>query len=255
MKKLLLLCSALTLAGCNSSPSTGDVEKFLEPKFASCENIKVTNIKKTNGYEEDGRYRVEYNYGITLKDASKLQAMKQIWETEKAASQLHQEESKQHYGEVEALKEEILALEREFDRNVPSPRQNTFSTTGHSFYLTPDQQAAYEAAIESHNQQRPAIIFQKQERLEALKASWSAKLSNTPNPELLTNEGAAVYKFYRQGCPSTSYKFTEGMLQDQAQAANQSNDPSRWFEASKILMKGSVTMRKTENGWRALSAS
>lgn len=253
MKKLLLLCSALALAGCNSSPNTGDVEKFLEPKFASCENIKVVDIKKTNGYEEDGYYRVEYTYKVELKNASQLHAMKQTWETEKASSQLHREESKQHYGEVEALKEEILALEREFDRNVPFPGQNSFSTTGRSFYLTPDQQAAYEAAIESRNQQRPAIIFQKQEQLEALKAAWSAKLSSTPRPELLTNEGAAVSKFYRQGCSGASYKFTQGMLQGQAQAANQSNDPSRWFEASKVLMKGSVTMRKTENGWRALS--
>ncbi len=170
MKKLLLLCSALALAGCNSSPSTSDVEKFLEPKFASCQNIEVVDIKKTNGYEEDGYYRVKYTYGIALKDVRQLNAMKQTWETEKAASELHKEKSKQHYNEVEALKEEILALEREFDRNVPSPRQNAFSTTGHSFYLTPDQQAAYEAAIESRNQQRPAIIFQKQEQLEALKA-------------------------------------------------------------------------------------
>lgn len=43
---------------------------------------------------------------------------------------------------------------------------------------------------------------------------------------------SAVSKFYRQGCPGTSYKFTKGMLQSQAQAANQTDDLSQWFEQS-----------------------
>lgn len=76
MHKRLLLCSALALAGCNSSPSNGDLENFLEPKFAACQNIKVIDIAKTNGYEEDGYYRVDFTYGIALKDVRQLQEIK-----------------------------------------------------------------------------------------------------------------------------------------------------------------------------------
>ncbi len=49
MKKQLLLCSTLALAGCSSAPSDSDLEKFLKPQFAACDNVKVTHIKKTNG--------------------------------------------------------------------------------------------------------------------------------------------------------------------------------------------------------------
>ena len=83
MKKLLLLCSALALAGCNSAPGNSDVENFLEPQFASCENVKVTNIKKTNGYEEDGHYRVEFTYDIELKDPDTLTRMRQTYQEER----------------------------------------------------------------------------------------------------------------------------------------------------------------------------
>lgn len=44
------------------------------------------------------------------------------------------------------------------------------------------------------------------------------------------------------------------MLQGQARAVDQNKDPSQWFEVHETQMKGTVTMRKTENGWRALGA-
>ena len=34
MKQLLLLGAALALVGCNSAPSEGDIEDFLESRFA-----------------------------------------------------------------------------------------------------------------------------------------------------------------------------------------------------------------------------
>lgn len=46
MKKQLLICSALALAGCSSAPDTGDAEKYLEPNFVSCQNIELVDIKK-----------------------------------------------------------------------------------------------------------------------------------------------------------------------------------------------------------------
>lgn len=79
MTKRLLLYSPLALTGCNSVPGNSDLENSLEPKFASCQNIKLVDIQKTNGYEEDGYYRVEFTYGVALKDASQLKEMKAVW--------------------------------------------------------------------------------------------------------------------------------------------------------------------------------
>ena len=83
MKKRLLICSALALAGCSSSPGTSDVKKFLEPKFASCENIEIVDIKKTNGYEDDGYYRVEFAYAIKQKNPDALKDLVRTYEQEK----------------------------------------------------------------------------------------------------------------------------------------------------------------------------
>jgi len=47
MKQLLLLGAALALVGCNSTPSEGDIEDFLESRFAPCQNIKVVDITKS----------------------------------------------------------------------------------------------------------------------------------------------------------------------------------------------------------------
>ena len=109
MKKRLLICSALALAGCSSSPGTSDVKKFLEPKFASCENIEIVDIKKTNGYEEDGYYRVEFTYGIELKDPSMLKQLLHTHEQEKESVRTWLEAT-------EARKKHISFLQREIDR-------------------------------------------------------------------------------------------------------------------------------------------
>lgn len=82
MKQLLLLGAALALVGCNSAPSEGDIEDFLESRFAPCKNIKVVDITKTNGYEQDGYYRVEFAYSLELKDAKALRAAKARWQEE-----------------------------------------------------------------------------------------------------------------------------------------------------------------------------
>ncbi|CAM4221639.1 Lipoprotein [Comamonas aquatilis] len=255
MKKLLLLCSALALAGCNSSPSTGDVEKFLKPKFASCENIKVVDIKKTNGYEEDGYYRVEYTYGITLKDEGQLKEMKTIWQQEQERSSQAKVAYAERDKKVAALRKQIEALE---DESAPRYEQFDDGQLHHSQgisatrVLTPQEQ--HSAALNAWRLNPPEPLRQKQEELKAYEQAFRDQWGNY-SPQFLGQVGAAVSKFYRQGCPGTSYKFTEGMLQGQAQAANQTDDLSHWFEQREIQMKGSMTMRKTENGWRALSAS
>lgn len=253
MKKLLLLCSALALAGCKSSPSTGDVEKFLEPKFASCENIKVIDIKKTNGYEEDGYYRVEFSYGIALKDAGQLKEMKAIWQQEQERSSQAKVAYAERDQKVAALRKQIDALEEEsapryeqFDDGQLHHSQGISATR----VLTPQEQ--HSAALDAWRRNPPEPLRQKQEELKAYEQAFREQWGNN-SYQFVGQVGSTVSKFYRQGCPGTSYKFTEGMLQGQARAADQNNDHTHWFEKREIQMRGTVTMRKTENGWRPLS--
>lgn len=253
MTKRLLLCSALALAGCNSAPGNSDLENFLEPKFASCQNIELVDIQKTNGYEEDGYYRVEFTYGVALKDASQLKTMKATWQQEQERSAQAKTAYAERDQKVSALRKQIEALEEEstpryeqFDDGQLHHSQGISATR----VLTPQEQ--YSAALDAWRRNPPEPLRQKQEELKAYEQAFRDQWGNN-SYQFLGQVGAAVSKFYRQGCSGASYKFTEGMLQGQAQAADQSNDPGHWFEARDIQMKGSVAMRKTENGWRALS--
>lgn len=253
MHKRLLLCSALALAGCNSSPSNGDLENFLEPKFAACQNIKVIDIAKTNGYEEDGYYRVEFTYGIALKDAGQLQEIKTLWQQEQERSAQAKTAYAEREQRVALLRKEIETLEQasaprfeQFDDGQMHHSQGISATR----VLTPREQ--YLAALDAWRNHPPEALRLKQQELKAYEQAFKDQWGNY-SYQFLGQVGPAVSRFYRQGCPSTTYKFTQGMLEGHAQAAEQSNDPSHWFEARELHMKGSVTMRKTENGWRALS--
>jgi len=253
MTKRLLLCSALALAGCNSAPGNSDLENFLEPKFASCQNIKLVDIQKTNGYEEDGYYRVEFTYGVALKDASQLKEMKTVWLQEQERSTQAQVASAERNQQVAALRKQIEALEEE---SAPRYEQFDDGQLHHSRgisatrVLTPQEQ--YSAALDAWRRNPPEALRQKQEELKAYEQAFRDQWGNN-SYQFQGQVGAAVSKFYRQGCADASDKFTRSMLQGHAQAADQSNDPGHWFEAREIQMKGSVAMRKTENGWRALS--
>lgn len=104
----------------------------------------------------------------------------------------------------------------------------------------------YLAALNAWRNNPPEALRQKQEELKTYEQAFRNQRENYTE-KFLGKVGPAVTKFYRQDCPSTSYKFTEGMLQGQAQAANQTDDPSHWFEEREIQIKGTVTMRKTKN--------
>ena len=214
MKKLLLLCSALALAGCNSSPSTGDLENFLEPKFASCQNIKVVDIKKTNGYEDDGYYRVEYTFGVELKQPSQLTAMLEQWEQEKALDLQITQEQGQFYDAEEALKQEIWALKREFATQYPPIRSQDYSSSSRPYTndMTDEEQDAYTKALNARELQEEAFTEPKRDELEALQKAWSARAAVTRDFKLLRNERDAALSFYYKGCPRDASKMSMPMF-------------------------------------------
>lgn len=253
MKNLLLLCSALSLAGCNSSPSNSDLENFLEPKFASCQNIKLVDIKKTNGYEEDNHYRVDFSYGIELKDASRLKEIKAIWLQEHERSIQAQTAYAERDQRVAAMRQEIQALEKE-----SAPRYEQFDDRKLNYFQslsTADgraRQDQYLAALNAWRLNPPEELRKKQEELKTYEQAFREQWGHYKY-QILGKVDSTISRFYRQGCHIASSKFTEGMLLAHSKAAEQTDDISQWFEIRPIQMKGSVTMRKTENGWRALS--
>ncbi len=256
MKKRLLICSALALAGCSSSPGTGDVEKFLEPKFASCQNIEVVDIKKTNGYEEDGYYRVEYTFRVKLKKPSQLKALLEQWQQEKAEAVQIKEEQAQFYDAEEALNQEIWALKREFATQYPPIRIQDFSPSTRPFHndMSKEAREAYTKAQHARDAQEDAFTKPKRDELDALKKAWTARLSTkTFDSPLLGNERDASLIFYYKGCPRDAVRMSEVMFTSAARASNQTNDPSHWFQEINGSLEGTVTMRKTDKGWRALS--
>lgn len=248
MKKRLLICSALALAGCSSSPGTGDVEKFLEPKFASCENIEIVDIKKTNGYEEDGYYRVEYTFRVKLKKPSQLKAMLEQWQQEKVEVVQFLEEQAQFYEAKRALDQEIEALEREFATQYPFQKSSRFSD------MNDEERDAYKRAQHAWTMQLDAFTKPKRDELDALEKAWQARRSaKTSDSPLLGNERDASLIFYYKGCPRDAFRMSEVMFTSAARASNQTNDPSHWFQEINGSLEGTVTMRKTDKGWRALS--
>lgn len=250
MKKLLLLCSALALAGCNSSPSTGDVEKFLEPNFASCQNIEVVDIKKTNGYEDDGYYRVEFTYGIELKDPSVLKGFLQTYEQEKESMSVWQAAIDARKKQITFIQNEIGRISREYEAQQPQGHQ--FSNDG-TPYASPDRRKEYFAAVEEWRQQnpRPSAWQERHDELEQLYADGPPE---KPTQKVFMNHDSVVQNHYLKGCPGGTYmKFMRGIFDAPRQAVQSNQDIRYWFQEYKVKMQGSVTMRKTESGWRALS--
>lgn len=254
MKKLLLLCSALALVGCNSSPSTGDVEKFLEPKFASCENIKIIDIKKTNGYEEDGYYRAEYSYGIKLKNPSVLKDFLKTYEQEKESMESWQAAMDDYDKREHSLFEEIERMRRE--RIEQGPKREQFSTTGNSLYLSREQEQEHFAAFELWKAQNPppSLMQEKTAELNQVYEDRTKKREAKPKLKFFRNADTAIESHYLKGCPSGTYlKFMRGIFDAPREASQSSQDVRHWFNEYELKMQGSVGMRKTENGWRALS--
>lgn len=254
MKKLLLLCSALALAGCSSSPSTGDIEKFLEPQFASCDNVKVTHVKKTNGYEEDGHYRVEFTYDIELKDPDTLKRMRQTYEEERDLMKAWEDAGKADQQQIATLKAEILTLRKEHNSTAPRREDFSFNNTPGMGFLEED---AYRKALVQWENEHPLpdSLRQKVQALDELEHESRQKQErNQPKNTIFGKVKDSVWSMYIAGCPNggSTKLFYPALFQIYKEAAK-AQDVLYWLQKQQLQMKGKITMRKTENGWRALS--
>lgn len=246
MKALLLACVPLALAGCSSSPGEGDIEAYLNPLFATCKNIELADISKTNGYGDANNYEVEFNYRIDV-DADKLDKLHAVYLKEKALSDQFSVNVKTYEQSKRVLEEVVERHRMEFQRANPAPLMSQFSTTGSGYLLEPAQREEFHAAENSWKAQRDEGIAQQVAELQGLNQAWNASRASAQNKrfENTARIGNEINAFYEQGCTWPAPKFMVGILgQDRIE------DQAQWFERRSIEMSGKLAMRKTENGWR-----
>lgn len=67
-KKLFVLCLVCILGGCSSinKPDVSDVEQMIIDAWSLCEELKVVNIRKTNGVDKGESYDMSIAYGLEI---------------------------------------------------------------------------------------------------------------------------------------------------------------------------------------------
>lgn len=243
MKKRILLCSALifVLTGCNSSPSNSDLEAYLKPNFDSCKNLKIVDIKKTNGYQEDGYYRVEFSYGLELKDPSQIAAMRKLWLEEKEESQRRKEASEKFYETRNSLEKDIEKAAHDIDLNVRFTSLSTGIIVRKQGF---DEDITHET---------PALLQEKINTWKDLVKNRDLEVESQEPFKIFSNEDTFVYRHYFTGCKPNVQKFTRDLFDGQRNATMKTDDKNHYFNEYKVKVNFVLPMRKTENGWRVIS--
>lgn len=243
MKKLILLFSALTFAlvGCDSAPSNSDLEGYMKPKFDGCQNLKVVDIKKTNGYQEDGYYRVEFSYGLELKDPSLLDTLRTQWIEEKEEAKKQKEASEQFYATRDSLEKDIEKTAKEFGLNA-----RYISSSDEIIVHNQDLDGGTSYEI-------PTPIQEKIRSWNNLVKSRDQVIDSQKSYKIFGNEDTVVYRNYYNGCKPSVKQFTKNLFDGQRSALMQSDDKLKYFDEYKVKVSLTLPMRKTENGWQVIN--
>lgn len=254
-KASILIIAISTLAGCSNSPSSSDIDRALTTAVAGCQNVEVTNIKKTNGYDSEGLYRVEYEYELKLKNKAGLAKLSEAWTEEKRRDVEYKSKREAYENQVRKLESDITNIRATLQSKVPIIEwRNQMSEA--------ERETFYEAQKLREDEQSAATEGSRKE-LEALKRAWDDARSNFPRANVYSNEDDTIYNFLSQGCTQAGWKYAKGLLTAHVKAVNQANarvpndmpkDLGAAFQEQSAEMTGSMTMRKTENGWLPVSA-
>ena len=251
-RKFLILASAI-LAGCSNTPSSGNVEKAMEAAVASCENVEVFDVKKTNGFQDDGFYRVEFTYGVRLKDAGQLKKMKELWNEEKRRAAEYIPAHAEYQQKVEALKKEIAAI------STASYQSSFPATVGRQ--LSQSEEAAEKIALAEYHAKESAAREPKEQELAALEAAWKNSRAEVPRERIFGNVYDVMFSLYMAGCSSEAWKYVGGAMTEHWNLAKRANPPnvkeremdvSLFLEVQEVGMNGVMPMRKTEQGWQKI---
>lgn len=243
MKERILICSALifALTGCNSSPSNSDLEDYLNPIFVSCKNLKIVDIKKTNGYQEDGYYRVEFSYGLELKDPSLLDTMRNRWNEEKEEEQRRKEATKNFHETRDALEKDIEESAQDIGMNV------RFTSLSNEIIV---RNQGFSAEVTNVT---PEFLQEKINKWKNLVKNREYEIESQKPFKIFGYEETVVYKNYYNGCNPSVKQFTKSLFEGQQFALLQSDDKTPLFNEYKVNVNFILPMRKTENGWRVIS--
>jgi hypothetical protein len=213
----------------------------------------VTHIKKTNGYEEDGHYRVEFTYDIELKDPDTLKRMRQTYQEERDRVKAWEDAGKADQQQIATLKTEILALRKEHNSSPPSRRLQLQQSTGNGF---PGRRRISESADPVGKRASAAKQPAPEDAGARCDGAGStAKARARPAHEHHLQQGDRQ-RLVHVRCRMPEWRLHQflypALLQIRNDAAK-AQDVLYWLQDQQLQMKGKITMRKTENGWRALS--
>ena len=248
-KALPLACAAVILAGCSQTPSDSEIKQYIEPLFASCKNIQVGGVSKTNGAGQSDAYEVEFAYKLDV-DEKALERMRKIYLEEKERSTQFTSDLKAYEQRKRELEEAISQHEVVFQRANPMPVSATLSGNFSREYIEA-RQAEHDAIYNEWKRKRAEGIMEETSELEALNRAWSARAAGATatrfrNTNSISSE---LNAFYEAGCSYKVTRFMMGMFREPVQ------DQSELFDRKHFQMNGRLLMRKTEQGWRVIEGS
>lgn len=243
MKSYLILVTSVLLSGCSNAPSSSDIEKALEASVGSCKNVKIVDVSKTNGYQEEGLYRVEYKAALEVKDKSELKKLHDTWRDEYEQLKAQQQAYKEFEARVGQLKKESEAL-----RAVagPEPDRSDFNN------LERDYQRfdAYNAAKMAWRERGDEAEKPKLQEIEQLRQQWLQQPKS--NFVVVSNESKVTADFFYKGCPQQALEYLIAAIPEMPHDSYGVLYPEIRLSFTRADLKGEMKMRKTENGWQKI---
>ena len=231
MKKftaISLLTVSLAACGASNKPEAADVKAAMDEVFKSCKNIKVANVKKINGYVHprlESSYVVEHEYTITYKKPADYANLRKV------------------YAEEKKMRNEGLGAALE------QAQKKAY------FYLNVQQEA-----LKDGDREKAAQAMRDYAEANDQARELSKKSENFfQSAKVYGNVAVNINRWYFEGCDSDRIKpfvpasYVAAPPHGFILVLNiglSTSDDDGWFEIGDIPMKGEVSLRKTDNGWR-----
>jgi len=242
VKTHLLLVTSVLLAGCSNAPSSSDITKALENTVGPCHNVEIVDVKKTNGYQEDGLYRVEYKAGLKVKEKGELKKLYDTWRDEYVQFETNQKA----YNELEARIAELMKEADAVAETVgPRPVQSDFAEqAGHL------QFNAYMEASSDWRKRRDDATRGQMQEIEELRQKWGQR--EPTKFVIVGKESELGGKFFYKGCPLQAMKYVRAAIPEMPRDSYGMLNPEILLLFERAELTGEMNMRKTENGWQKI---
>lgn len=243
MKPYLILITSFILAGCSNAPSNSDIEEALEASVGPCKNVEIVDVKKINGYQEEGLYRVEYKAAVEVKDKSELENLHDIWRDEYEQLKAQRQADKEFHARIGQLQKEAEALRATVGAE---PDPNDFNNLEKDF----ERFNAYHAAKMAWRERGNETAKPKLYEIEQLRQHWLQKPK--PNFVVVGKESESTTNFFYKDCPHQAMEYVSTAIPEMSRDSYGLLNPEPRLSFTRADLKGEMTMRKTENGWQKI---